>query len=203
MKTVVIGATGTIGKAVTDLLRKNGHEVTAASRGSQPSVDMTDAASIERLFETTGEVDAILVTAGEAAFVPLDQISDEQIRHSLSSKLMGQINVVRKGLGKLRPNGVMVITGGMLAYAPAPQTSVLTMVNAGLEGFVRAAALDLTEGRRILIVHPPWVAETAAAIGMDPKPWPPAAKVAETYLAALEGKQTGQPLFVEGYSPAL
>ncbi|MGZ3958804.1 MAG: SDR family NAD(P)-dependent oxidoreductase, partial [Flavisolibacter sp.] len=152
MKTVVIGATGTIGKAVTDLLRKNGHEVTAASRGSQPSVDITDAASIERLFETTGEVDAILVTAGEAAFVPLDQISDEQIRHSLSSKLMGQINVVRKGLGKLRPNGVMVITGGMLAYAPAPQTSVLTMVNAGLEGFVRAAALDLTEGRRILIV---------------------------------------------------
>ncbi len=56
------------------------------------------------------------------------------------------------------------------------QTSMITMVNAGLEGFVKAAALDLTEGRRIVIVHPPWVAETAAALGMDAAPWPNAAK---------------------------
>ncbi|MHB1921871.1 MAG: hypothetical protein ACYCOO_06500 [Chitinophagaceae bacterium] len=48
----------------------------------------------------------------------------------------------------------------MLAYSPLPQTAMITIVNAGLEGFTKAAALDLTDGRRILIVHPSWVAES-------------------------------------------
>ncbi len=109
---------------------------------------------------------------------------------------------MRKGLGNLRPNGVFVITGGMLAYSPWPQTSMVTLINAGLEGFVKAAALDLTEGRRIVIVHPPWVAETAAASGMDASPWPNAAKTAEAYLQAIEGNKNGAPVFVEGYEPA-
>jgi len=77
------------------------------------------------------------------------------------------------------------------------------MVNSGLDGFARAAALDLTEGRRIVIVHPPWVAETAEAIGMDASVWPNAAKVAEAYLAAIEGNSNGQPVFVEGYRPTV
>ena len=89
---------------------------------------------------------------------------------------MGQVNLVRKGLNNLRPGGVFVITGGILAYSPIPQTSLISMVNIGLEGFARAVALELTEGRRIVVVHPSWVAETAAKIGMDPAPWPDAAK---------------------------
>ncbi|QMU31387.1 short chain dehydrogenase [Adhaeribacter radiodurans] len=202
MKIIVIGATGTIGKEVVKLLQANGHEVVAASRSSQPSVDFTNAASIDAFYNQVEEVDAIITVAGDAAFVALDKLTDADIQLSLQSKLMGQINMVRKGLSKLRPNGVFVITGGFLAYAPAPQTAMITMVNAGLEGFAKAAALDLTEGRRIVIVHPPWVAETAAAIGMDASPWPSAAEVAETYLQVVEGKETGQPVFVEGYAPA-
>jgi NAD(P)-dependent dehydrogenase (short-subunit alcohol dehydrogenase family) len=77
------------------------------------------------------------------------------------------------------------------------------VANSGLEGFTKAAALDFTEGRRIVIVHPPWVAETAAAIGMDSAPWPNAAKTAEAYLDAVEGKKNGQPVFVEGYDPTV
>jgi NAD(P)-dependent dehydrogenase (short-subunit alcohol dehydrogenase family) len=202
MKVVVIGATGTIGKAVTRLLKENGHEVIEASRASQPSVDITDGSSIDRFYESLGDVDAIVTTAGDAAFVALDKLTEEQIQLSLNSKLMGQINAVRKGLKNLRPGGVAVITGGMLAYSPWPQTSMITMVNAGLEGFAKAAALDLTEGRRIVVVHPPWVAETAAALGMDASPWPNAAQTAEAYRQAVEGTQNGVPVFVAGYQPA-
>jgi NAD(P)-dependent dehydrogenase (short-subunit alcohol dehydrogenase family) len=202
MKIVVIGATGTIGKAVSSLLEEKGHEVIATSRSSEFSVDFTSASSIDRFYESIGEVDAIITTAGDASFVSLDKLSDADIELSLHSKLMGQINMVRKGLTKLKPGGVFVITGGMLAYSPWPQTSMITMVNLGLEGFTKAAALDLTEGRRIVVVHPPWVAETATALGMDATPWPNAAKVAEAYLTAVEGEQNGVPVFVEGYQPA-
>jgi NAD(P)-dependent dehydrogenase (short-subunit alcohol dehydrogenase family) len=202
MKVIVLGATGTIGNAITTLLKQKGHEVIEGSRSTNPGVNMVDPASIDAFFEQVGAVDAIISAAGEAAFVALDQLTDEHIQLSLNSKLLGQINIVRKGLSKLRPNGVAVITGGMLAYTPWPKTAMIAMVNAGLEGFVKAAALDLTEGRRSVIVHPPWVAETAAQLGMDPSPWPNAAQTAEAYLAALEGKMNGEPVFVEGYSPA-
>lgn len=201
MKVIVIGATGTIGKAVADLFKEKGHEVVEASRSSQHSIDLTDPSSIDRFYEGVNEVDAIITAAGDAAFVALNQLTEEQIQLSLNSKLMGQINAVRKGLGKLRSGGVVVITGGILAYAPAPQTSMIAMVNLGLEGFAKAAALDLTEGKRIVIVHPPWVAETAKAFGMDPAPWPDAAKVAQAYLSAVEGGKNGVAQFVEGYEP--
>ncbi len=76
----------------------------------------------------------------------------------------------------------------------------MTMDAAGTEGFVRAAALDLPD-KRVVIVHPPICRETAIQIGMDGAPWPPAAKVAETYLKVLNDKTTGQPIYVEGYGP--
>jgi len=202
MKILVIGATGTIGKAVVELFREKGHEVVGAARSSQPSLDITDSASIENFYRELGAVDAIVTAAGDAAFAPLDKLTEEQVQLSLNSKLMGQVNAVRKGLGSLKPGGVAVITGGMLAYMPWPQTSMITMVNLGLEGFVKAAALDLTEERRVVIVHPPWVAETAAALGMDATPWPNAAKVAEAYLAAVEGGENGAAVFVDGYAPS-
>ncbi|KAA5543324.1 short chain dehydrogenase [Adhaeribacter rhizoryzae] len=202
MKIVVLGATGTIGKAVLELLQSKGHEVIAASRSTNPSVNITDPVTIEQFYEQIGEVDAIVSVAGEAAFVPVDKLTDDQIQLSVNSKLLGQINMVRKGLSRLRPNGVAVITGGFLAYNPAPQTAMIAMVNAGLEGFTKAAALDLTQGCRILIVHPPWVAETAAALGMDPAPWPNAAETAQAYLTAVESTKTGEAIFVEGYAPA-
>jgi len=202
MKIVVLGASGTIGKAVTKLMKDKGHEVVEASRSTQPSIDIMNLSTVDDFYQQVGEVDAVISAAGDAAFVSLDKVTDEQIQLSVNSKLLGQINMVRKGLPYLRPNGVFVITGGMLAYAPWPETSMITMVNAGLEGFSKAAALDLTEGRRIVIVHPPFVAETAAALGMDASPWPDAATTAVAYLEAVEGSKSGEPVFVEGYSPS-
>jgi NAD(P)-dependent dehydrogenase (short-subunit alcohol dehydrogenase family) len=202
MKAVVIGSSGTIGKAISQLLKDKGHEVIEVSRSTKPGIDIQNPSSIDSFYAGLGQVDAIICAAGDAAFVSLDKLTDEQIQLSLTSKLLGQVNVVRKGLANLRPNGAFVITGGILAYTPWPQTSMIAMVNLGLEGFAKAAALDMTEGRRVVIVHPPWVAETAAKLGMDASPWPSAAKTAEAYVSAIEGNKNGAAVFVEGHSPA-
>lgn len=201
MKALVVGSNGTIGKAVVELLKEKGIEVIGASRSGSPALDITNNSNIETFYKNLGEVDAIVCAAGDAAFSFLNKVTDADIQLSVNSKLLGQVNLVRKGLNNLRPGGVFVLTGGILAYSPIPQTSLISMVNIGLEGFARALALELTEGRRIVVVHPPWIAETAAKIGMDPAPWPDAAKTAETYLKAIEGTKNGEPVFVEGYVP--
>ena len=200
-KIVSIGASGTIGKAVAGLLADRGHDVIPVSRNTRPGVDIDDPASIDAFYEAVGGVDAVVCAAGAAALAPLADLTEEQVRLGIESKLLGQVTLVRKGFSALKPGGVFVLTGGMLAYSPWPGTAAVALVNAGLEGFARAAALDLDQGRRIVVVHPPLVAETASAMGMDSAPWPAAARVADAYLAALEGELTGQPVFVEGYGP--
>jgi NAD(P)-dependent dehydrogenase (short-subunit alcohol dehydrogenase family) len=201
MKTLVVGSNGTIGKEVTNLLKEKGYEIIGASRSTSPAIDITNPSNIESFYSNLGEVDAIICAAGDADFSSLEEVTDEGIQLSVNSKLLGQVNLVRKGLNNLRPGGVFIITGGILAYSPMPKTSLIAMVNAGLEGFARAVALELTEGRRIVVVHPTWVAETAAKIGMDPAPWPDAKNTATAYLDALEGTMNGVPVFVKGYEP--
>ena len=70
----------------------------------------------------------------------------------------------------------------------------ISMVNVGVEGFVRAAALELSPGIRINVVSPPWVTETLIALKMDPSLGMPAATVARAYLASVEGTAIGQTI---------
>jgi NAD(P)-dependent dehydrogenase (short-subunit alcohol dehydrogenase family) len=202
MNVLLIGASGTIGKAVDHLFTEQGFTLIGASRSTQPGVDFTNLASIDAFYEPIGELDAILLIGGDAAFGPLDQLTESQLEQTVSSKLMGQLNMARRGIARLRPNGVLVMTGGMLAYTPWPGTSLVAMVNAGLEGFVRAAALEMTQDRRLVIVHPPLVAETAGLFGLDGTHYSTAATVARAYLEAVESGQNGTAVFVSGYAPA-
>ena len=203
MKVVVVGATGLIGKAVAALLTNKGHETVQISRTTQPSVELGDPSSIHSFYKTLGEVDAVICVAGNRAggMGPLAALSDEAIESAIKEKLVGQVNLVRYGLASVRPGGVFILTGGMSAYTSMPNLSVGSMVNTGLEGFVRHAALELQDGRRIVIVHPAPVREAVIPLGMDGARFPTAVTVAETYLKALEDSSTSQPVFVEGYHP--
>ncbi len=203
MKVAIIGATGTIGKAVATLLDSKGHEVVRVSRHTQPGVDITNPASIRAFYAALGEVDAVIsASAGTLSYCTVPELSDEGIDLDIKSKLLGQVNLVRHGLSNVRPGGAFILTGGIFFYNPWPKSSVITLVSGALEGFVRGAALDLHDTHRVVVVHPPAVREWATQIGMDGSPFPPAAAVAQSYLMALESSITGEPIFVEGYGPA-
>ena len=68
------------------------------------------------------------------------------------------------------------------------------MVNAALERFVRAAALDVLKSIRINAVSPVFVTETAKKIGMDTAATISATETVKAYLASVEGDMTGQVL---------
>lgn len=190
MRILVIGGSGTIGSAVVAALAP-ANEVLLASRGGPLHVDLEEPASIRALFETVGLIDAVVVAAGTVAFSPLDQLSDADFAFSLRSKLMGQVNVARAAVPHLRDGGAIVLTSGILSREPIPGSAAAALVSAGLEGFARAAALELPRGIRIHVVSPPWVKETLASMGSDPSAGMAAADVAQAYFAALTAPRSG------------
>jgi len=194
MRILVIGATGTIGAAVVGLLEAR-HEVLSASHSrSALKVDLSNPDSIKELYANVGPIDAVVSAAGESVFQPLLALSDADFALCLTSKLMGQVNLVRFGVDQLADGGSFTLTTGILSRQPMPGSAAISASNAGLEGFVRAAALELPRGLRINAVAPGWVRETLVARKMDPGLGLPAAQIAETYRQAVEGSTTGQIL---------
>ena len=195
MRVLLVGGSGTIGHAVADALRAEGHEVVTAGRSSGDlRVDMTSPDSIRALFAQAGRVDAIVSAAGGGAFKPLAELGDEDFAFSLGYKLMGQINLARFGMDSLNDGGSITLTSGVLAQEPMPGGAAISLVNAGLEGFARSAALELPRGIRINVVSPPWVSETLQAMGQDPSHGQPAASVAAAYVESVRGARTGEVL---------
>ena len=193
MRILVVGASGTLGRAVVQALGDE-HEIVAASRRGSLSVDIADPESIASLYEQVGEVGAVVSVAGHAAFAPLAELSDEDFARSLQVKLMGQVNLIRLGFGSVRDGGSITVTSGTLARVPMPGSAAISLANGGLEGFARAAALEAPRGIRVNVVSPSWVTETLMGLGMDPSPGMPAAEVAKLYVQSVIGSQTGATL---------
>ncbi|HEX6747278.1 MAG TPA: short chain dehydrogenase [Longimicrobium sp.] len=194
MKVIVIGGTGTIGGPVADALAPRHEVVRAARSGGDVRVDITSSDSIEEMYRTVGRFDAVVCCAGSGAWKPLEELSEDDFAMSLGNKLMGQVNVVRHGLKHAGDGGSITVTSGVLAQSPMPGSAAVSLVNAGLEGFVRAAALEAPRGVRVNVVSPPWVSETLQAMGMDPSGGMPAEQVARAYVAAVEGTMNGATL---------
>jgi NAD(P)-dependent dehydrogenase (short-subunit alcohol dehydrogenase family) len=191
MKIIVIGATGTIGVEVAKALSGSKHEVIHASRNGEVKVNLEDTASIRAMFDKIQDVDAVISCAGNAAFRPFTDLTDADYALGLRSKLMGQVTLARIAKDHLRDGGSITLTTGSLAMHPMPGSASVSMVNAGLEGFVRAAALEMPRNLRINAVSPPWVKETMVKLGMDPASGLASAEVAKAYVAAVEGSNQG------------
>lgn len=192
MKIIVIGATGTIGAAVASALAAKKHEVVRASRNGDVKANIDDPATIRALFAAVKNADAVVSCAGNAVFKPFAQLTDADYERCLNSKLMGQVGLARVAADHLNDGGSITLTTGVLAGKPMPGSAAISLVNAGLEGFVRAAALELPRKLRINAVSPPWVKETMVKLRMDPTPGLAAADVAKAYVATVEGAMQGE-----------
>lgn len=193
MKVLHVGATGTIGEAVADALEAAGHHVVRVGHSSgEHTVELSDKSSIESLYDAVGPVDAVVCTAGVAAFGAVDELDDDDYAKSLANKLMGQVNLVRVGMGRVSEGGSFTLTSGTLTHDPDPGTVAVAMVGGAVEAFVRAAALDLEDRYRINAVSPGWVAESREEMGLNPEPGIWAADLAEYYVRWLTPGESGQ-----------
>lgn len=199
MKILIVGANGTIGKAVVDELKLRHQIVSAGRKHGDHTVDITDLRSIRELFAQTGNIDAVVCAAGNVHFGPLLEMTPEQLQIGLSDKLMGQVHLALEAAKSLNPGGSVTLVAGTLSRDPIRFGASASLVGGAIESFVRSAALEFPAGMRINAVSPTVLRESMDAYGpyFRGSEGVPAKRVALAFSKSVEGAQTGQVYFVE------
>lgn len=200
MKIIVIGATGTLGRAVVAEMGQDNEVIRVGLTHGDLQVDLTRDESVEALFAQTGRVDAIIATTGSLFFGPLTTMRAEDFAFGLNDKLLGQVRLSLIGQHYLNDGGSITLTSGIIGSEPIAQGVNATAVNAALEGFVRAAACELPRGLRINVVSPTVLSESVEKYGAFFPGFEsvPAARAALAYRRSVHGVQTGST-FTVGY----
>ena len=194
MKILLIGAHGTIGSAIDRELSGRHEIVRIGLKSGDVQVDISDSASIRKLFEQTGRFDALICAAGSVTFAPLGEMSEKDFALGLQNKLMGQVNLLLIGREFANDGASFTFTSGVINREPIRTGSSAALVNAALDGCVKAAAIELPRGLRVNSVSPTVLEEAMGHYapyfrGFKPVP---AADVALAYAKSVEGLHTGQ-----------
>ena len=193
-KILLIGASGTIGQAVLANLGARHDVITVGRSSGMHQADLAQPASLAALFASVGKVDAIVSTAGNVHFGPLAEMTAEQFHIGLQDKLLGQVQLALLGQRYLNDGGSITLISGILGTEPIRNGASATAVNAAIEGFVAAAAIELPRGLRINAVSPTVLTESMGTYGpffpgFEPVP---AERAALAYQRSVEGAQTGR-----------
>ena len=194
MKIIVVGATGTIGSAVTNELEGRHEIVKVGGTRGDVQVDMAVQDSIQKMYQTIGKVDAVVAAAGHAHFGPLASLTRKEFDIGLNSKFMGQVNLVQLGIEWLHDGGSFTLTSGILSQDPIPGGAAVTPINSAVEGFVLGASIEMPRGLRINAVSPGVLEESVERIGTFFRGHVPVPgwKVAKAYSKSVEGRLNGQ-----------
>ena len=197
MKIILIGATGTIGRAVAEALGQRHDIITVGNTHGQYQVDVTRSDSIRALFEQVGKVDAIVSTTGALHFGPLSEMTADQFKIGLHNKLLGQVDLALIGQHYVNAGGSITLTSGIVSDEPIRHGANASAVNSAIDGFVRGAAVEL-QGIRINSVSPTVLQESMGSYGpfFPGFEAAPAGRVALAYCRSVEGVQTGRVIRV-------
>src|SRR5471032_1393620 len=193
-KIIVIGAHGTIGKAVAAELGQRHEIIAVGTRSGRYQADISDIAQVRALCAKVGKTDAVVVAAGAIHLAPLAEFTPEHYYIGIHSKLMGQVNVALVAQEMLNDGGSITLTSGVAVDQQIVGGSGACIANAGVEGFARGAAIELARGLRINVVSPSVLEESMDVYGPYFRGFEavPGRRVALAYSRSVEGAQTGQ-----------
>jgi len=194
MKILLIGAHGTVGKAVYANLAARHTIVTAGRSSGDYRADLAQPASLAALMESVGKVDAIVSAAGNVHFGPLAEMTPAQFNLGLQDKLLGQVQLALLAQRYLNDGGSVTLTAGVLAVEPIRNGANATAVNAAIEAFVAAAAIELPRGLRINAVSATVLTEALPVYGPYFSGFESVSgeRVGLAYQRSVEGAQTGR-----------
>ena len=199
LRILLVGASGTLGQAIKSELAPR-HEIVTAGRSSGDiRFDIADAKSIVAGLAKAGPLDAVICAAGHVTFAPLEDFKSANVGESLhtlgiNDKLLGQVNLALAARDVLRAGGSITLTTGILAERFIASGSSASLVNNAVEGFVRAASIELKNGLRINVVSPSVLVESMPKYAPFFRGFEPvtAARAALSFSRSVEGLETGQ-----------
>lgn len=193
MKIIIVGATGTMGKYLSNEFEKEHEIIRVGSASGDFQVDITSVESIENLFKQVGSFDALISTAGPTHVGPWKKMTDKEFRKGVEGKMMGQINMVLIGQHYINPKGSFTLISGGLTYEPQLNFANASAANAAVEGFVRAAAIELGNSIRINAVSPTVIEDSPQYFPYFPGEMPVTMKELEYgFRKSVFGANTGQ-----------
>jgi len=147
-RVVLVGRRAAPLEALVDDARREGYEALAAP------CDVTDAASVDALFDTIreryGRLDLLFNNAGRnAPAVDIDELSVDDWRSVVDTNLTGVFLCTRAAFGLMKtqsPRGGRIINNGSIsAHAPRPFSIAYTATKHAITGLTKTVSLD---GRR-------------------------------------------------------
>jgi len=193
MKIILVGASGTMGTYLSAAFEKNHTIIRADRKGKDVQVDITSPESIENMYRQVGAFDALICTAGPTWVGPWKQLNNNSFRTGIEGKMMGQINLVLIGQHYINPKGSFTLITGALTHEPQRNFANASAANAAVEGFVRAAAIELDHAIRINAVSPTVIENSPQYFPYFPGEIPTTMKQLEyAFAKSVLGAGTGQ-----------
>jgi NAD(P)-dependent dehydrogenase (short-subunit alcohol dehydrogenase family) len=199
LRILLIGASGVLGRAIVAELSPRHDIVSAGSKSGDIRIDIANPASIVAGLKAAGPLDAVACAAGAVNWHPLSAIKLAGLEKSsyglgLTDKLMGQVNLALAAREHINDHGSITLIAGVLSQTPIVAGSSASMVNAAIEAFAMAAAIEMPLGIRINAVSPTVFEESMGAFGPffrghDPVP---VARAARAFSRSIEGSESGQ-----------
>ncbi|WNE95251.1 SDR family oxidoreductase [Streptomyces luomodiensis] len=110
--------------------------------------DGGDERTLAAAFDTAGQVDHVLVTAGGLTGVgPLTELSADDIRAAVDSRLGAAFTTARMAASRLPAGGSLTFSSGILVVRPAPGMTAPLSVAGAVETLTRALAVELAPAR--------------------------------------------------------
>lgn len=172
-RAVVIGAASGIGWATARALAAEGDRVTLADRNADGAqqraaelgdphtaaeVDVTDEASVQRLFDAAAPLDIVVNCAGFGSLGLITDLAVAEFRSVVDVCLNGGFIVAKYAGQTLREGGSLVSISSLNGRQPAVGMSAYCAAKAGLSMLTQVAALEMgPRGIRVNAVSPGFV----------------------------------------------
>jgi NAD(P)-dependent dehydrogenase (short-subunit alcohol dehydrogenase family) len=158
-RVVVLGGTSGIGFAIAESAAAHGATVIVVSSrkanvdraveqlpaGADGRVaDLTNPGQVRDLFETLGDLDHLVYTAGDPLLLtPVADLDLDAAREFFTVRYFGALSAVKAAVPHLRGDASITLTTGTAGPRPMPGSTLASSICGAMEGLTRALAVEL------------------------------------------------------------